>query len=115
MDAVDELRRRLANLTATVPKDISITSFYELEPIYSIILITKNLNIESEIFETTGQGILKWDVEETAAYAFAPVRASHREKRSRTVEVMTSCPYRQALHISHQRVEHAILIHLQSV
>ena len=82
---------------------------------YSIILITKNLNIESEIFQTTGQGILKWDVEETAAYSFSPVHASHREKRSRTVEVMSSCPHRQALHISHQIVEHAILTHFQPV
>ncbi|KAK3363882.1 hypothetical protein B0T25DRAFT_562858 [Lasiosphaeria hispida] len=84
--AVDELRRRLANLTATVPNNTNFTSFYEIKPTHSIILITKNLNIESEIFQTIGQGILKWDVKETAAYSFTPVRASHREKRSRTVE-----------------------------
>lgn len=82
---------------------------------YSIILITKNLNIESEIFQTTGQGILKWDVEETAAYAFAPVCASHREKRSRAVEVMTSCPHRQVLHTSHRKAEYAILTRFQPV
>ncbi len=38
---VDELRRRLADLTAIAPYDMNVVSFYEIEPSYSIILITK--------------------------------------------------------------------------
>ena len=91
---VDELRRRLASVTALSPPDVEITSFHEMEPTFSIVLLTKSLNIESELCPMHGKGILELGVDRTVVYAFGPVHATSREKRNRTVELMNMCPER---------------------
>ena len=91
---LDELRRRLASVTAISPNDVEIPSFYAMEPTFSVVLLTKSLNIESELCPMHGQGILELGIDRTVVYGFGPVQVTSREKRNRTVELMNMCPDR---------------------
>lgn len=93
----DNLRARLDAVNTIVPLASGPKNFHAVEPVFSIILVTRNINVESVIEVSRGRG----DTIERAEFSFGLVHAILREKLNLQMEIIRSCPERFVHDVPH--------------
>ncbi|KAK0730757.1 hypothetical protein B0H67DRAFT_639219 [Lasiosphaeris hirsuta] len=88
----NRLRALLSDADDITPWAPGVGNTKEIKTNCSIILVTKNLSIESAIEAVRAKGTVRGTFVGPIAYSFGPLQAFHREKSMRAVEIMTSCP-----------------------
>ncbi|KAK3383656.1 hypothetical protein B0T24DRAFT_58157 [Lasiosphaeria ovina] len=86
-EIADALRSRVASICGSVPRTVRSDSVDDIKPVHSLVIITKNLHVELGVdtIQTKGRA-------GQVTYTFGPPAAFRREKRSRAIEILNSCP-----------------------
>lgn len=75
-----------------VPQDIRAHTAADTTPSISLMLLTKNLILESVVDAARGRSEIGSKEDIKYRYVLGPMTAFHREARARAVTIMTSCP-----------------------
>ncbi|KAL2019461.1 hypothetical protein VTK56DRAFT_9577 [Thermocarpiscus australiensis] len=90
--AVDALRSRILAEEGGLPRSVRDGLDPDTRPVYSLILQTKNLHVESVFDLVQGQVGFEKKEKQVQRYALGPLTVSPQEKRHRAAEIITVCP-----------------------
>ncbi|GAB1311360.1 hypothetical protein MFIFM68171_01570 [Madurella fahalii] len=89
---VEALKARLSRADGDLPESVKTYLDPSTKPIYSLLLQTKNLHVETSLDLVQAQGKLREKTRQLQQYTLGPLSAHQQEKRQRAVEILTLCP-----------------------